>query len=106
MAKIPRLSELNIEDDVLRGVFYGRVMDYINDPESPYMSVTIRPNEEYRPDLVSYRVYGTVELRWLVGLMCAISDEAEPLPVGESFKFPDSLWIRQAMRQFLDDMGL
>lgn len=105
MSKISRLSDLNIEDDVLRADFYQRVLQYINSPNAEVTVRVIRPDEEWRQDLVSSRLYATVELRWLVALICDVEDDADPLPVAESFKFPPSSWIRREMRRFIDEVS-
>ena len=106
MSSLSRLSELNIEDDILRGIFYGLVMKHVSDPTAKLKPAIVRPNEEFRPDIMAYRVYGMPELRWCISLVCGISDEAEPLPVGEEFKFPEAIWIRQLIRTFSNDMGV
>lgn len=106
MNKLSRLSELNIEDDVLRGIFYRSIIQYVNDPTAILSKVIIRQNEEFRPDLVSYRLYGIPDLRWLVCLICGVEDEADPLPVASEFYFPSSIWVRQQLRKFINELGL
>lgn len=106
MADISRLSDLNIEDDILRSVYYQSVIDYIDKPDSNLSEYDLKEDEAYRPDLVSFRFYGTPDLDWLICLVCEIDDMAEPLPVGESIYLPPSAWVRRTMRQFMDDLGL
>lgn len=103
MSTLHRLSDMNIPDDLLRADFYAIVIKHIKDPSSDVVTRSIRPDEQYRPDLVSYRLYSTVELRWLVSLVCDVEDESEPLPVGETYRFPTSSWLRREMRRFINE---
>ncbi|MCG3884123.1 hypothetical protein I3271_05435 [Photobacterium leiognathi] len=105
-SELSRLSDLNIEDDILRADFYLRIMRYIKSPEATGIKHTIALDEPYRHDLVSYRIYKTVDLRWLVGLVCGVDDEAQPLEQGETYLFPSLIYVRREMRAFLDEMGL
>ncbi|MCG6387514.1 hypothetical protein K6U51_11825 [Vibrio fluvialis] len=106
MSDLSRLSDMNIEDDVLRAAYYQRVNEYINSTDSSLSEYDLKEDEEYRPDLVSYRIYGTVELGWLVCLVCDLDDVAEPLPIGETIYLPEAAWVRRSMRQFMDELGL
>jgi hypothetical protein len=106
MADLSRLSDLNIEDDILRAVYYQQVSEYMDKPDSDLSEYDLKEDEEYRPDLVSFRFYGTADLDWLVALACEQDDMAEPLPVGESIYLPPAAWVRRTMRQFMDDLGL
>lgn len=105
MNKLPRLSDMNIKDDVIRASFYRRIIEYIRQPKAEITPYTIKPDEEYRPDLVAWRAFRTVELKWLVLLVADIDDEAEPLPVGSVLYFPSPQFVRQEMRRFLDEIG-
>lgn len=100
-----RLSDQNITDPILRGEFYRQVVEHLSDPTTKTTSIRVFPNEEYRPDLMAFRLYGDADLRWLVCLVCGVTDEADPLPVGDAFAFPPSTWLRQKMRQFIDLVG-
>ncbi|MDW2193016.1 hypothetical protein [Vibrio sp. 1641] len=107
MSKLSRLSAENIEDDILRAHFFAIVMEYVNrSGNTDLFEYTIRLDEVYRADLVSYRAYATVELDWLVSLVCDVDDPTNPLPVGETIKLPPASWVRRSMRQFMDEMGL
>ncbi|HIF9347087.1 TPA: hypothetical protein ACX6RX_003198 [Photobacterium damselae] len=99
---LSRLSDLNIDDDILRADFYRIIISYINSPTSNLFTYTIKIDEEYRPDLAAYRAFGSEELRWLITLVCGIDDEAMPLPIGDTFSFPPVTWIRQQMRRFIE----
>ena len=104
--ELSRLSDFNIKDDILRADFYLRIVRHINSANFSGVSYTISLDEAYRPDLVSYRLFKTADLRWLVGLVCGVDDEAEPLEVGSTYVFPNAVFIRREMRKFLNEMGL
>ncbi|EPA1954167.1 hypothetical protein ACQ08L_003266 [Vibrio alginolyticus] len=107
MSKLSRLSAENIEDDILRAHFFSKVLEYVNRSGNTELFVyIIRLDETYRADLASYRAYGTVELDWLVSLVCDVDDPMNPLPVGQTIKLPPAAWVRRSMRQFMDEMGL
>ncbi|HIF9321694.1 hypothetical protein ACWU37_21250 (plasmid) [Photobacterium damselae subsp. damselae] len=101
---IPRLSDFNIEDDILRADFYRLILNEINKPDSTGIKHTITIDEAYRQDLVSNRIYNTPNLRWIVGLITGVEDEADPLPIGETFKFPSAMYVRREMRKFIDEV--
>lgn len=92
MSKLSRLSAEHIEDDILRAHFFAIVMEYVNrSGNTDLFEYTIRLDEVYRADLVSYRAYATVELDWLVSLVCDVDDPMNPLPVGETIKTATSI---------------
>lgn len=103
---ISRLSDLNIEDDILRAIYYRRVLSYVATIGADLFPYTIKIDEEYRADLVAYRSYGNSELRWVITLLTDIDDEANSLPVGDEIFLPTASWLRRDMRQFMDEMGL
>lgn len=105
MNKLSRLSDLNIEDDILRADFYQIIIKYLSNSNRIVKAKVINPDEEWRHDLVSFRVYGTPDLRWMVGLICGVEDEAKPLPVGDLFYFPAATYIRREMRRFIDEVS-
>ena len=104
--ELSRLSDLNIEDPILRAHYYQRIIEHIESPSSDLKVHEIKINEEYRPDLVASRAFGSKELAWLVGLCCDVEDPMDPLPVGEKIYMPQASWVRRSMRQFMDEMGL
>lgn len=104
---LSRLSDLNISDPIYRAHYYQLVMAHVKEiGNTELQSYTLKPDETYRPDLVSYRVFGTPDLEWLISLVCDVPDPAEPLPIGLEIKVPSATWVRSSMRQFMDDMGL
>ncbi|WP_217521968.1 baseplate protein [Vibrio metschnikovii] len=106
MSSLSRLSDKNIADPILRAHYYQRVIEYIDLADSDLVEYTIKPDEQYRPDLVAYRALGSSELAWLVALVCEVDDVAEPLPVGAECEFPQAGWVRTSMREFMDEFGL
>lgn len=106
MAKLSRLSDLNIEDPILRASYYTRVKNYVDDIGSDLKAYEIKIDEEYRPDLVAYRAFGDANLEWIVLFVSEVIDPFEPLPVGETIYLPYPSWIRRSMREFMDEYGL
>lgn len=98
-----RLSDLNIEDDIVRAYFYGDVLAYSQDKsKTDCTDRAVLLDEVYRPDLLAYRVYGNPDLRWLVSLVADVEDEADPLPVGQVLRFPPAAWLRERIRYYTD----
>lgn len=98
-----RLSDLNIEDDIVRAYFYGDVLAYSRDgTRTDCIEYAVKLDEVQRPDLLAYRVYGTPDLRWLVSLVADVEDEADPLPVGQVLRFPPAAWLRERIRHYTD----
>lgn len=103
---LSRLSDQNIADPILRATYYQRVIDYSCDVESDLTDHVIKIDEAYRPDLVAHRALGNAELAWMVSLICEVDDVADSLPVGETFYFPSTGWVRRSMKEFMDEVGL
>jgi hypothetical protein len=106
MSSLSRLSDKNIADPILRAHYYQIVIEYIYLSDSDLVEYTIKPDEQYRPDLAAYRALGSSELAWLVALVCEVDDVADPLPVGAECEFPHAGWVRTSMREFMDEFGL
>lgn len=103
---LSRLSDQNVTEPVIRSYLYRDLLTYVNDlTKTGALQHDIALDEAYRPDLVSFRVYQTTELRWLVGLVTDIEDEAKPLPVGRSFRFPPIPFIRERIRHYAEGGG-
>ena len=103
-----RLSELNIEDAIIRASFYNRIQRYLSNPanNAELIKYTIKIDEKFRPDLISYRIYHDQNLDWLVALVCGIDDYRMPFPVGELIAVPSASWVRRNMREFMTEAGL
>lgn len=102
-----RLDELRIEDPIIRSYLRREVIkkigDFSEDEITPY---DINVDEEYRPDLLSFRVYETESLRWLPSLLCKTDGETDPLPVGEIIRLPSAKWISERIRHYEADAYL
>lgn len=106
-ASLSRLSELQIEDDVIRSMLYADVLALVASPsQTDVIQHDVLLDEAYRPDLVAFRVYGNPVMRWVVSLVADVEDEAEPLPVGEVLRLPSAAWVRERIRHYVDGGGI
>ncbi len=96
--KIHRLSPYNITDDLLRVELYREVRTGGEDFEDR----EIAPDEALMPELVSYRHYGTDELKWLILVAASLEDMREPLEAGSVIRLPPLVWIRQRIRYWME----
>lgn len=97
---VSRLSDTQIEDVIIRSYMYRDILTAIRKETVTTTAYEIKHDELFRPDLVSYRLYGTVSARWLVMLLCGIEDEESPLPVGTIIRFPPVGYVRERIRHF------
>lgn len=105
--QLSRLSDLQIDDDVIRSMLYADVLAHCRDEsETDVLTHGVLLDEEYRPDLVAYRVYGNEVMRWAVSLVADVEDEADPLPVGQTLRLPTAAWVRERIRHYVDGGGL
>lgn len=65
------------------------------------MSV-IRPNEQYRPDLISKRIYGTTDLWWFIMWFNGFSDPWHDLKEETAFYYVNSEILKDAIRYVKD----
>jgi hypothetical protein len=94
---LSRLSDDNIPDPIIRHAMYRELL---TSDQTDWVTRSIATDEEYRPDIISYRLYGTPECRWLILLIAGVVDEIDPLPVGSSFLFPPKHEIRKKIKAF------
>ena len=81
------LFQKNIVDDV-KEVDMGSIDFPELDEAKVYSWTTVRDQEYCRPDLVSYRLYGTDELWWFVMWLNGISDPYLPIDkINNAFKY-------------------
>ena len=106
MRTLSRLSDTQIEDVIIRSYLYQSILKAIEEQTIRTTAYEIRHDELHRADLVSHRVYGTDEARWLVMLLCGIEDEEEPLPIGTEIAFPEVSFVRERIRHFSEGGGL
>lgn len=103
---VSRISDEQVTDLVIRAYLYRHIIRALSRGEVDTQAYEIKHDEKYRPDLVSYRVYGTTEARWLVKLLCGIEDEETALPIGTVVRFPPVGFVRERIRHFADGGGL
>lgn len=97
---LSRLSDMQITDVILRAYLYKDILTALRKQTVTSTPYEIKHDEKYRADLVSHRVYSTVNARWLVLLLCGIEDEESPLPVGTVVRFPPIGYVRERIRHF------
>ncbi|MDC5753602.1 hypothetical protein [Vibrio europaeus] len=98
----PRLSDLSIDDHIWRVKLYRKIREYIRLGKN-LSYYEVKEDEKTRPDLLAYRVYGYVDLRWLVVLVANNDDEFSPLPVGYRLSFPPIQVIRTFIREVREE---
>jgi hypothetical protein len=96
-----RLSDMSIEDDVERVTLYKQILSYLSnaDNSDSIIKYEIKVDEETRPDLLSYRVYSTPDLRWLVMLVAGNDDEFAVIPAGFYIYLPPLSAVRSIIRE-------
>lgn len=91
-----------IPDDIRRTELYRRVLGYLADNTNEAKAYEIRADEKYRTDLCSYRIYGTIDLQWVVMLACDMDDSLAGLPVGYTIKVPPIGFLQRLIREVRD----
>lgn len=92
---ISRLDDRSVADPIIRAYMHQAVVAKCNSYDSDLIPHDIALDEIYRPDLIAHRVWGTVELRWVITRVCGQEDESEALPVGTTLFLPELAWIRE-----------
>lgn len=92
--KLSRLSPYNITDDLARADLYRE----IRNGNSTWPEREIRLDETLTPELVSFRHYGTDELKWVVLISAGLDNMRESLEAGTTIKLPPITWIRERIR--------
>lgn len=106
-SQLSRLSDMQIEDDIIRSLLYADVLAHCrDDSEQDVVTHDVMLDEEYRPDLLAFRVYGTDVMRWAVSLVADVEDESDPLPVGVKLRLPSAAWVRERIRHYMDGGGI
>ncbi len=98
----PRLSDLSIDDHIWRVKLYKKIRDYVRQGVNLQYH-EVQEDEKTRPDLVAYRAYGYVGLRWVVVLVANNDDEFSPLPVGYRLPFPPIQIVRTFIREVREE---
>lgn len=100
---LSRLDNQLIEDPVLRSYLFRVIKEKADSYDTSLVRHYITEDETLRPDLVSYRVYGTKELQWVVTLLSGNEDPGAEMTSGTEIRFPALSWIREQIRHFADD---
>lgn len=106
MNNLSRLSDEQVTDPIIRSYLYRDILQAINNGTTPVTEYEIKQDEYFRPDLVSFRAYGTTDLRWLIKLLCDVDDEEDPLPAGSNIYLPEPAFVRDRIRHFAEDGSL
>ncbi len=100
------MSRLNpvdmIPDDMRRTELYRRILAYLSDNTNDVKSYEVRADEQRRVDLCSYRIYGTIDLQWVIMLVCEMDDSLAGLPVGFTIKVPPIGYLQRLIREVRD----
>ena len=94
---LSRLSNQNVTDPIIRNAMYR---DLLSSDKTDWITRSIAVDEEYRPDIAAYRLYGTPECRWLITLVAGLTDELEALPVGIPLLYPPAHEVRKKIKEF------
>ncbi|MEE9647873.1 baseplate protein [Enterobacter soli] len=97
---ISRLDDRNISDPIIRAYMRQAVMEKSLSYDSDLISHDIQSDEIYRPDLIAHRIWGTLELRWVITLVCGLEDECEAMVEGTELTVPSLAWIRDQINTF------
>lgn len=97
---LSRLDNQQIIDPVLRSYLHRVVREKSLTYDLDLITHYIAVDEEYRPDLVSYRVYRTADLQWVITLVYGNEDPAAAMTPGREIRLPPLAWIREQIRHF------
>lgn len=101
---LSRYDDRNVSDPVLRALLRQEVMKKCESNDQNLYVHYVRPDEQYRPELLAYRLYsGIHQLRWVVTLAAGLEDESEPMTIGQKLTLPPAVWIREMIRHFEND---
>jgi len=96
MTEISRLSPYNVTDTVVRAALCKK----IREGSDNWLKHEIQPDEVLRPELISYRRYGTDQLKWVVLIAAGLDDYRESLTDGETISLPPSTWVRERIQHY------
>jgi hypothetical protein len=103
MAMISRLSPENIVDELRRVPLYREIRERqgvatIDD----WTEYEVQPNEELSADLISYNVYKTAELKWLILIAAKLDDMRGRIVAGTILVLPSKAWVRNRIKHYTD----
>lgn len=100
---LSRYDDRNIADPILRAELRKQVMAMCQSNDQNLTPYEVRMDEQYRPDLLAWRMWGIHELRWVVTLAAGLEDESEGMTIGRKLKLPPAAWVREMIRHFQYD---
>ena len=103
MSAYSRLDDRSIADPIIRSFMHNEVVAKSTSRDIDLMNYDILPDEEYRPDLVAFRIWGVEELRWAVRIIAGTEAEYDPLPIGTTLTVPSMAWLRDRLRHYTSD---
>lgn len=95
-----QLLDKNVTDLVLRAQMYRDILDDIASGNQAAKTHEIKEDEQYRSDLIAFRFYGRYDIAWLVDLMSAREDIADPHVIGMKLLLPESVYIRSKIKYY------
>ncbi|MCG7550967.1 hypothetical protein [Pseudoalteromonas sp. Of7M-16] len=93
-------SDQLIEDVMLRGRMYREIIADIRAGNINTTPHTVALDEVSRADLISYRVYKTPALEWLVDVLAHREDKRDNIEANTKLKFPELAYIRQMIIKY------
>lgn len=97
---LSRLSIYNIDDPLKRVELYRQIQHAQDGTHSDFNPYEINLDEEYSPELVSYRAYGTKELKWAVAIAAGLDDWRDTIEPGVTIYLPSRVWVRERIKHY------
>lgn len=95
-ASLSRLSPLNIQDELVRSLFYKELRQGMPDWDEWEVSI----DEIKMPELIALRYYGSTEMKRIVAVCAGLDDMRESLQSGSLIKLPTVKWVRTRIRYY------
>jgi len=104
--ELPKLAEdgyeniFNVYQDE-NDKYYYNLLETINFPKNLpngfFTQYTIQPGDTY--PLISYKIFGTINVWWIITLANQITDPTLPLQTGDVLRVPKLNIVREIIRQ-------
>ena len=105
-SELSRYSDLRIPENIMRTFLYRDLLAYVANHANAVIEKEIFHDETLRADLIAHRIYQEKVLRWAVCLCVGVDDESTPIPVGDVFRFPPAVFIRERIRHYENNGGI
>lgn len=102
MAKLSRLSPLNIQDELIRARFYLEIRQGQAESNIEWDEYEISLDELLMPELIAFRYYGTQQLKQIVTVAAGLDDMRGVLQAGSVIRLPSAKWVRQRIRHYME----